>query len=108
MQDFSFSMTVNKASPALFLKCATGKHITEALLTCREAGGQQQEYLKIKFTDFLVSSFQTGGSDGSVKPTESITLNFAKIQIDYAPQKPDGSLDAYVTHWYDLKTSTNG
>src|SRR5436190_10812916 len=48
LQDFNFAMVVNKASPELFLACATGKHIDEATLTCREAGGKQQEYLKIK------------------------------------------------------------
>jgi len=103
MQDFSFRMVVNKASPELFLKCATGKHIDEALLTCREAGGQQQEYLKIKFTDFLVSSYQIGPGSGD-KPEEQITFNFAKIELNYAPQKKDGSLDAYVTHWVNVNT----
>jgi type VI secretion system secreted protein Hcp len=106
MQDFSFQMVVNKASPELFLKCATGKHIDEATLTCREAGGKQQEYLKIKFTDFLVSSYQVGpsGNPDQIKPVENITFNFAKIQVDYAPQKKDGSLDAYVSHWVNVNT----
>ena len=66
MQDFHFVMTVNKASPKLLLACANGAHIPEALLTCRKAGKDAQEYLKIKFTDLLVSSFQTGGSRGQV------------------------------------------
>ena len=38
VQDFNFTMHVNKASPKLFLACATGQHIKEALLTCRKAG----------------------------------------------------------------------
>jgi type VI secretion system secreted protein Hcp len=104
MQDFSFQMTVNKASPELFMACATDKHIAAALLTCREAGGKQQEYLKIKFTDFLVSSYNIGPGGGSVKPVESVAFNFAKIEFSYAPQKKDGSLDAYVTHWVNAKT----
>lgn len=108
LEDFSFQMTINKASPKLFLACATGKHIPEALLTCREAGGKQNEYLKIKFTDLLVSSFQTGGNPAAVKPLESISFNFAKIEISYAPQKNDGSLGPYVTHWYNVKETTSG
>src|SRR5258708_339105 len=47
MQDFAFHMKINKASPLLFLNCATGTHIKKAQLTCRKAGGEQQEYLKI-------------------------------------------------------------
>jgi len=30
VQDFNFTMHVNKASPKLFLACATGQHIKEA------------------------------------------------------------------------------
>jgi len=110
MEDFEFKMYVNKASPKLFLACATGDHIKEALLTCRKAGKEQQEYLKIKFSDLLVSSYQTGGSnkDGSadVIPLETIKFNFSKIEITYCPQKADGKLDAPVIHNYDLKTQT--
>src|SRR3954463_7879854 len=45
MHDFSFTMRTNKASQKLFLACASGQHIKEALLTCRKAGKEQQEYL---------------------------------------------------------------
>ena len=37
-------------------------------LTCRKAGKDQQEYLKIKFTDLIVSSYQTGGSARRHRP----------------------------------------
>lgn len=102
MQDFQFNMKMNKASPELMLACATGKHIKEATLTCRKAGGGQQEYLKIKFSDLLVSSYQTGGNGGDVIPTERVNLNFGKIEYEYKPQKADGSLDAAVKAGYDL------
>jgi type VI secretion system secreted protein Hcp len=103
MQDFHFVMKVNKASPKLMLSCANGAHIKSAILTCRKAGGEQQEYMKITFSDLLVSSFQTGGSSGSVVPVDQISVNFSKIEVEYKPQKPDGSLDAPVKAGYDLK-----
>ena len=104
MQDFHFVMHVNKASPKLFLACATGEHIKGAKLTCRKAGKSQQEYLKVTFTDLLVSSYQTGGSaHGGVLPTDQISLNFAKIEIEYAEQGADGKLGASVKAGYDLK-----
>jgi len=108
MHDFNFTMKVNKASPKLFLACATGQAIPDALLTCRKAGKQQQEYLKIKFTDLLVSNFQTGGSTSDVVPVDQIALNFSKIEVSYAAQKADGSLDAPVVHTYDLKANKGG
>src|SRR5574341_1550732 len=91
MQDFHFVMKVNKASPKLFLACASGQHIKSAILTCRKAGKDQQEYLKYTFTDLLVSSYQTGGSGSSdVVPIDQISLNFSKIETEYKEQKPDG------------------
>jgi type VI secretion system secreted protein Hcp len=108
MNDFNFAMRVNKASPKLLLACANGSHIKEALLTCRKAGKDQQEYLKVKFTDLLVSSFQTGGSAGDVVPVDSIALNFSKIEYEYYPQKPDGTLDAKVPVWWSLKENKGG
>jgi len=108
MQDFHFTMKVNKASPKLFLACATGDHIKEASLVCRKAGKEGQEYLKIKFSDLLISSFQTGGSGGQEVPVEQISFNFSKIEHSYAPQKPDGKLDSPVVHNYSVKTNTGG
>lgn len=102
MQDFHFVMRVNKASPKLMLACATGEHIKETTLTCRKAGGDQQEYLTIKFSDLMVSSYQTGGSAGDAVPIDQISLNFAKIEYEYKPQKPDGSLDSPVKTGYNL------
>ncbi len=104
MQDFSFAMKINKASPALFKACANGSHIKEGTLTCRRAGKEPRPYLTIKFTDLLVSSFQTGGSQGDEVPTDSIALNFSKIEYSYSPQKADGTLGTAIPAGYDLKT----
>jgi type VI secretion system secreted protein Hcp len=103
MQDFHFVMTVNKASPKLLLACANGEHIKSAVLTCRKAGKEQQEYLKITFTDLLVSSYQIGGSQGDVVPTDQISLNYSTIKFEYKEQKADGSLGGAITAGYDLK-----
>jgi type VI secretion system secreted protein Hcp len=104
MQDFHFVMRMNKASLALMKACATGEHIKEATLTARKAGKGQQEYLTFKLHDVLVSSYQTGGSEGGgVVPTDQVSLNFAKIEIDYKQQKPDGTLVQGAQFKYDLK-----
>jgi type VI secretion system secreted protein Hcp len=54
--------------------------------------------------DVLISSYQTGGSEGAdVVPTDQVSFNFAKIDVMYKPQKADGSLDAGIHFKYDLK-----
>jgi type VI secretion system secreted protein Hcp len=62
MQDFHFTMKVNKASPKLMLACANGQHIPKAVLTCRKAGKEQQEYMKVTMSDLLVSSYQAAAA----------------------------------------------
>ena len=108
MNDFNFTMRVNKSSPKLILSCANGSHIKAAQLTCRKAGKEQQEYLKVKFTDLLVSSYQTGGSSGDVVPVDQISLNFAKIEYEYYPQKEDGTLGSKIPVHWDLKQNKGG
>ena len=105
MQDFHFTMGVNKATPMLLIACATGDHIKSAILTCRKAGKDQQEYLKYSFFDVFISSYQTGGSDS---PMEQCSFNFTKIQVDYKEQKIDGTLKGALTKSYDLKQQRAG
>jgi type VI secretion system secreted protein Hcp len=106
MQDFHFVMKVNKVSPKLMLACSDGEHIKKATLTCRKAGKDAQEFLKVTMEDLLVSSYQTGGSGHSdIVPTDQISLNFAKIQFEYKEQKPDGSLGAAVKTGWDVKAN---
>src|SRR5262249_8050143 len=106
MQDFHFVMKINKASPDVMLSCAEGRHIKTAELVCRRAGKDQQEFFHVKMTDVLVSSFQTGGSGHSdIVPTDQVSLNFAKIEFAYKPQKQDGTLDAAVKAGWDVKAN---
>ncbi len=104
MNDFNFIMSVNKSSPKLMLACASGQHIKSAILTCRKAGKDQQEYMKYTMTDLLVSSYQTGGSAGSSEvPMDQVSLNFSKLETSYQAQKPDGTLDGAIKAGWDLK-----
>ncbi len=114
MHDFTFTMTVNKASPKLLLNCANGAAVKSAILTCRKAGKDQQEYYKITMTDLLVSSYVTAGGyhtsalagkEELPVPTDSISLNYSTISFSYSPQKADGTLDGAITAGWNLKTN---
>jgi type VI secretion system secreted protein Hcp len=104
MQDIHFVSKVNKASPKLFLSCASGEHIKKATLTCRKAGKDQQEFLKYTLSDVLVSSYQIGGSShGDSIPVDQVSLNFAKIEIEYKEQLATGALGGTVKAGWNLK-----
>ena len=101
-QDFHFVKKVDKASPVLMIACATGQHFKSVILTARKAGAGQQEYLKITMEDVLISSYQIGGSAHSdVVPLDQVAMNFAKLEMSYKEQKPDGSLGGEVKQKYD-------
>ena len=104
--DLSIMHALDKASPVLMTKCATGEHIKEATLVSRKAGKGQQEYLIIKMNDILITSVQPSGS--SEHPMESVSMQFAKIDVEYKPQKEDGALDAGVHFKYDIKANKEG
>jgi type VI secretion system secreted protein Hcp len=101
-QDISFTKYIDKGSPLLLMNLATGKHITEATLTVRKAGGTPLEYLKIKMTEIIVASVATGGSGGEDRLTENVTLNFAKFDLEYVQQKPDGTGFPAVIAKFDI------
>jgi type VI secretion system secreted protein Hcp len=106
-QDFSFTHKIDKASPVLMQACATGVHLKEATITHRKAGKGQQEFLIIKMNDVIVTALTDGDtSDGG--SSETVSLAFAKVDVEYKPQKADGSLDAGVHFKYDLKANKVG
>jgi type VI secretion system secreted protein Hcp len=106
-QDLAFTHPVDKASPLLMLACATGERIKEATITVRKADESQQDYIVVKLTDVFVTSVSSSGGDGGTT-TESVALAFAKVDLEYTPQKPDGSRDAGVHFKYDLKANKQG
>ena len=104
LQDLSVSFRQCPASPKLMAHCASGKHLTDATLTCLRASGETAEkYLEIKLTDVVISSYQTGGSDGDL-PIETMTLNFAKIEEEYFKQDDAGVSTSAATASFDQQS----
>src|SRR5215210_4541564 len=99
--DLSFVHLIDKASPVLMQTCATGAHLKEATITHRKAGKEQHEYLVVKMNDVIITGVTHGGSgDGH---SENVSLSFAKVSVEYKPQKADGTLDAGIHFKYDIK-----
>jgi len=100
--DLSFTHKIDKASPVLMQACATGVHLKDGTITVRKAGKGQQEFLVIKMNDVIITSV-THGSAGGDGASENVSIAFAKVAVEYKPQKADGSLDAGIHFKYDLK-----
>jgi type VI secretion system secreted protein Hcp len=103
VQDMSITKYMDKATTVLMQKCCSGKHFDSAVLTCRKAGESPVTYLKVTMEEVLVSSVSEGGSGGDDRQTENITLNFAKVKVEYTPQKADGSAGAASELGFDIR-----
>jgi type VI secretion system secreted protein Hcp len=91
VQDISFTKYLDKSTPDLMLAACNGKHFPTATLTVRKAGETPLEYLIITMEDVLVTSVSTGGSGGEDRLTENVTLNFAKVKVNYVEQTATGA-----------------
>jgi type VI secretion system secreted protein Hcp len=106
-QDLNFTHHIDKATPLLLKACATGQHIPDATITVRKAGKGQQEYLIIKLTDVLIAGVALSVAEGAAT-AENVSLQFAKVDLEYKPQKADGSLEPGLHFKYDITANKVG
>jgi type VI secretion system secreted protein Hcp len=103
VRDLTVTKYVDKATPNLMKACCNGQHYKTALLTVRKAGGKSPvEYYKLKMEDVIITNIQSGGSGDQDRLTETVSLDFGKMTVDYTPQKADGSADAAVTIGWNI------
>src|SRR5262245_41143474 len=103
VQALNFTHYIDKASVYLIKALTKGEHIGKGTLTVRKAGGDAQlDYVKIDFTDCLVTSVQTGGSGGEDRLTENVTVEFAKFKVFYKEQTQKGGAAASPDFGWDI------
>jgi type VI secretion system secreted protein Hcp len=103
-QDLSVTKYVDKATATLLGNCAKGNHFATATLTCRKVGGNTPlEYLKVEMDQAFVSEVQHSNNTGDEQTTETVTFNFAKIDVTYKPQSAQGSAAGSVPFKWDIR-----
>ena len=105
IQDLAISKFVDAATPGLLLSCASGKRIKTALLSVRTSRDRPFDIVRMKLEDIGVSSVVVTGVTVENRPTESISLSFARVQLEYTGQKPDGTAGASIAFGWDVKTN---
>lgn len=106
VQDLSFTKYIDAGSTALQLACCNGKHYDKANIIVRKAGETPLDYLKIELTEVMVTSVSTGGSGGEDRLTENVTLNFAKVKVEYFAQDEKGIGKAAGQYTYNIAENT--
>jgi len=98
-QDFTFTHSLDKASPKLALFCANGKHIPKiAVELCRNTENKEL-YMKYELEDAIITSVRSGGSARSSEtiPIEEVSFAFGKLtetytETDHKTGKPKGNI----------------
>lgn len=104
VEDLEFEHYVDRSSPNLMKYCLTGKHVQDATLTVRKAGGNPLEYMKLTFSDVIVTSVNPFGSNSDdLRVRERVRLAFSKIKQEYAVQNAQGGSGGAITASYDIK-----
>jgi len=94
IRDFSIVKAVDSASPLLLQAACQGTSQGRALFVARKAGDAQVEYIKITFTDVIVSSVSwTGSAEG---PMEAVTLGYRTAEVAVTPIDATGKPGAAV------------
>jgi type VI secretion system secreted protein Hcp len=104
--DLSFVHKVDRASPNLWMACATGEHFKDATLSSAKQGKGPQDFLIIKMSDVLITSVSVSETNGAGSvPMETVTLQFGKVEMEYKMQDDKGQVGAGVKFGYDVKAN---
>jgi type VI secretion system secreted protein Hcp len=105
-QDLSYTSYLDASSTLLMNAVATGQFLKTALLNVR--GATPVEFLKITMSEVLVTSLSTGGSGGEDRLTQNVTLNFAKVKVEYQQTSAGGKpIGAPLVFEWDLAGNEN-
>lgn len=104
---FKVNKLYDSSSPALFEGTATGEHFKSATFAFRRTGENPAEFLTIKLSEVIISGYQQGGTK-EPPLLEAVSLDASKIEIEYKPQKADGSLGTPIRTSFNLATNTKG
>jgi type VI secretion system secreted protein Hcp len=107
VNDITFMKTLDKTSPTLLQNCMKGVHHKEIIMTFRKTTGDvQMPFLIYTMNDCVLSSYSISASDGSPEMYESMSINFARIKMEYVEQDKSGVKAGANTATWDLTTGT--
>ncbi len=106
ISEISITKKMDKSSPSLFLNAVGGSGTIETVTLELVDSATSQVMYRLTLNDVLVSSQSNSGSadTGSERPTETISLNFTKIKMEYFVVDSKGST-AIPAVGYDLATA---
>jgi type VI secretion system secreted protein Hcp len=105
ISELTITKKLDRSSPALFLNAVGGSAAIETVTLELVDTTNSAVFYRLTLSDVLVSSQSNSGATGSDKPTETISLNFTKIKMEYFVVDAKGGSTAVPAVGYDLATA---
>ncbi len=93
----------DSSTTKLFQEACTGRSGKTATIHMVTTGNPGDTYIEYKLYNTLIASY-TVGSSGD-RPSESITLNFTKMDVKYTPFDENNNAKSPMIASYDLSTA---
>ena len=101
VSEITLTKMYDQASGDLLKEAYSGAGKAGAVISfVRTDSGGGVTYLQYTLTNVMLSGYSI--SSGGDRPSESISLNFTKIETKFTPQKDDGTPGTSATVTYDL------
>ena len=103
VSEITVTKDLDEATGGILKEAFSGAGKATAVISfVRTDGGGGVCYLEYTLTNVMISGWST--SSGGDRPSESLSLNFTKVEIKDTPQKDDGTPGTPSTVTYDLAT----
>lgn len=86
--------------------CASGKHYNRATITMRKQGDTQVEFVRVVMEDVFIAGIQLSGGPDLL--TENLTINFARVGIEYFTILADGKPGERGEFAWNIPANTSG
>lgn len=100
ISEVTVTKLMDSTSTALFNEACVGTALDAEIHLVETSADKLETFLEIKLTNSMISGYSA--SSGGDRPSESISLNFTKIELRYIPFDDDHKAGTPVTAGYDL------
>lgn len=106
VSEVTISKLMDGSSPKLFTESATGAVGKKVEIHLVSTGSPGVTYVEYTLTNALISGYSI--SSGGDRPSESVSINFTKIEYKFIPYDDKNKAGTPVTVSYDLSSTKSG
>lgn len=103
ISEITLTKISDSSSTKLFQEACSGRTGKRATIHLVSTGNPGQTYIEYTLQNTLIAAYNVGSSGD--RPTETITLNFTKMEVKYTPYDDSNNPKSPMIASYDLATT---